>query len=284
MYVYKSTMLVKTLLYKGVCSRQGSKRKPNTTSAYQQATQVNRIDEAIWADYDNSNQIEAKLRLIQQWIPQDVSTIIDIGCGNGKISNSLAEDYDVLGVDISSAALQYVQAKKLQASAVSIPLADSSFDLVLSSEMIEHLTDADLRLAINEMKRLSKRYILISVPNMEQLPNVQVKCDKCSRIYHAYGHLQSFTKSRLDELFEEFNCIEDICFGPLERVYHPLLLTIRNKVAGQYFHPDFPVSCPQCGGTGFVWRSNLLSKTCNLLNSRISKPKPYWLMMLFKKK
>ena len=124
---------------------------------------MNKINEAVWHDYDRDKQIEQKLQILKTWIPSGVTGIIDVGCGNGIICNALADSYEVLGVDISETALTYVKTPKLLASATDIPLPDHSYDLVLSSEMLEHLTDPELALAISELKRLSKRYIIVSV-------------------------------------------------------------------------------------------------------------------------
>ena len=46
--------------------------------------------------------IQDKIEYVKKLIPNDVKTIIDIGCGSGFITNQLAEDYKVIGVDINS--------------------------------------------------------------------------------------------------------------------------------------------------------------------------------------
>ncbi len=242
-----------------------------------------KINDAIWQDYDNSGQIKEKLGIVQQWIPDDVRSIIDVGCGNGVICNSLASKYDVTGIDVSETALVSVTTTKILCSATNIPVADNSFDLAFSSEMLEHLSDDDLTLAINEMKRIAKKYILVSVPNEELLKQTMVKCKACNSIYHAYGHLHSFSITKLASYFPGMNIEKVLRFGPINKDYNPLLLWIKNNFAGQYFHPVAPVLCPQCESETYVLRSNPISKICNLINSLIAKPKPYWLMILFSK-
>ena len=242
---------------------------------------MNKINEAVWHDYDRDKQIEQKLQILKTWIPSGVTGIIDVGCGNGIICNALADSYEVLGVDISETALTYVKTPKLLASATDIPLPDHSYDLVLSSEMLEHLTDPELALAISELKRLSKRYIIVSVPNQEQLEKLNVKCAKCHRTYHAYGHLHSFTTAKLAALFWEFKALKTLQFGPSEPLYNSTLLKVRQQVGGQYFHPTTPTNCPHCHSMQFVRRSNLISKACNYLNPRRSRA--YWLMILFER-
>jgi len=256
----------------------------NSGCGHESSEEINmEINDAIWQDYDSSGQIDAKLATIRNWIPADVGSIIDLGCGNGIICNALASEYAVTAIDISETALKAVKVSKLLASATDIPFADNSFDLAFSSEMLEHLSSPDLEKAAREMLRVARKYLLISVPNREQLGKSMVKCKVCAEVYHAYGHLHSFTDSSLRGLFPGTQKLDSLCFGPTSKDYHPLLLRVRNHLGGQYFHPAAPVLCPRCGSDTFVYRSNPVSKACNLLNNAISRPKPYWLMLLLVK-
>lgn len=244
---------------------------------------MEKINPQIWQNYDEAQQIRLKAEVIREWIPSGVSSILDIGCGNGIITNLLAQDYDVTGVDISLEALQDVQTPKIQASATAIPLESKSFDLVLSSEMIEHLDDDDLQAAVGEMIRLSKRYILISVPNREQLAKSNCKCASCGFVYHAYGHLHSFSTSALRQIFPGYRLVREMVLGPDEKLWQPTLLKIKQKLGAQYFHPNAAVLCPACGSEQYLYHTGLLARALNLLNRLVSRARPYWLMLLLEK-
>jgi hypothetical protein len=118
--------------------------------------------------------------------------------------------------------LKAVKVSKLLASATDIPFADNSFDLAFSSEMLEHLSSPDLEKAAREMVRVARKYLLISVPNREQLGKSMVKCKVCAEVYHAYGHLHSFTDSSLRGLFPGTQKLDSLCFGPTSKDYHPV--------------------------------------------------------------
>lgn len=49
-------------------------------------------------------------------------------------------------------------------SAIDIPFRDNQFDVVISIDMFEHLDSKIRRKALEEMIRISKKYVLISVP------------------------------------------------------------------------------------------------------------------------
>jgi 23S rRNA (guanine745-N1)-methyltransferase len=66
-------------------------------------------------------------------LPEDVSNILDVGCGNGYITNELGGRYTVVGVDISTVALHHLKVPGCLASAAQLPWADHAFDLVIAS-------------------------------------------------------------------------------------------------------------------------------------------------------
>ena len=107
-------------------------------------------------------------------MPGTVRTILDVGCGDGALTVRLAEEWDVTGADMSAVALEHVKTAAVQASATDLPFADGSFDLVLSSEMLEHLSPGDYGRAISEMSRVTRRYLLLTVPYREDLRFRQV--------------------------------------------------------------------------------------------------------------
>jgi SAM-dependent methyltransferase len=90
--------------------------------------------------------------------------ILDIGCGNGYFTYYLSKLGVTIGLDLAETMLRLNPGRLLvQASAFRIPFADSSFDLVFCSNLLHHLRYPVQ--AIQEMRRVSRRYIAISEPN-----------------------------------------------------------------------------------------------------------------------
>lgn len=92
------------------------------------------------------------------------STLLDVGCGNGFFTCRLAELADVTGLDFSEQMLRINPHHKLiRGNAENLPFGDNSFDVVFCSNMLHHLERPEK--AIAEMKRVAKKYVIISEPN-----------------------------------------------------------------------------------------------------------------------
>lgn len=95
---------------------------------------------------------------------------LDAGCGTGMNLALLSQDYDCVGLDFCAEALglarQRVLPSLLQASVEHLPLRESSFDLVLSADVLYHRGIADDVAALIEMKRCLKPegLLLLNLP------------------------------------------------------------------------------------------------------------------------
>jgi 2-polyprenyl-3-methyl-5-hydroxy-6-metoxy-1,4-benzoquinol methylase len=100
-----------------------------------------------------------------------VDSILDVGCGEGFTLNRLKEKgigKNLEGLEYSKEAIAlgkktYPDIKITRGSIYELPYADNSFDLVLCTEVLEHLDKP--RDALKELIRVSKKYLVISVPN-----------------------------------------------------------------------------------------------------------------------
>ena len=238
-----------------------------------------------WDEYDRGGFLSQKLSAVQKLIPRDVKTILDAGCGNGAITNALQDDYDIVGLDISEAALQHVTAPKIWGSVTQLPFKDGQFDLCMCHEVLEHLKPSDQDQAIRELKRCATKYIMISVPYLEKLRQHYAKCAGCGCEFHIYGHLQSYNQNTLNALLHpEYQVVKTQIMGPEQKRNPDWISAFKQRSLGQWFYPDFCLTCPRCGTDGFIYKSNLLTKLTNALSSLISSRKPYWLLVLYQKK
>lgn len=101
----------------------------------------------------------------------NVNSILDAGAGEGFTLEYLREKgigKSFEGIDFFDKAVKIgneIHPKIIlkQASIYKMPYKENSFDLVLSTEVLEHLEDP--KAALKEIFRVSKKYVLLSVPN-----------------------------------------------------------------------------------------------------------------------
>lgn len=94
-------------------------------------------------------------------------TILDVGCAKGWALQHLQEHgRGVAGIDISERAIKFLKEQDFEcclASAMDIPYEDSSFDLVMSTDVFEHLLPTDVEQAISECYRVASRYLVLQI-------------------------------------------------------------------------------------------------------------------------
>ncbi len=103
--------------------------------------------------------------------------ILDLGSGEGGTSSYLAESNNVISYDLSLLRLkrqehQNKKFKTINGKAESLPFHNSTFDLIMLQDVIEHVSDRDS--LICELKRVLKSngLIYLSTPNKFSLFNI----------------------------------------------------------------------------------------------------------------
>jgi len=250
--------------------------------------------------YERVNSAQQKLHPIQyerieetlSMIPSGIQSILDIGCGDGSITNQIIAPL-VIGMDASPDALKNVKSKKAVANINNLPFKNKSFDLVMCAEVIEHLNIDSYQQALCEIARVASKYILITVPFKEWLELSFARCISCGCIFHSSYHVRSFGFGELKNLLTQFGFeCKDL------RYICPILsadrttkfeIFIRHRLAREYLtHSEFAV-CPLCGYI-VVQRPkrNLIGWICAIIRLMqkifLRKAKPYWIGVLYYRK
>lgn len=204
---------------------------------------------AIWSEYrrDKEKRMETYYKKAAELFPSDVKRVLDVGCGEGSFIELIQDKYFVVGSDFSRAALCYFKNQKTLNDISNMPFKDGSFDLITCLEVLEHLDKDTFIMAISEMKRVATTYIVVSVPNKEQLDYSIVICPACNCHFNPANHVRSFSQDSLEKLFSPgFLPIKLIQTGDLEEqpTYSRVLIGLR-----LYLKPRPPRNsiCPQCG-------------------------------------
>lgn len=211
-------------------------------------------------------------------IPSGVRTIVEVGCGNGRLLNRITGPYVLIGIDISRTALRQVKGLRITGSSSRLPLATGSVDLVICADVLEHLPEAVMWATVQELKRVARLYLLIGVPLEEPYEAAFVKCSVCGLVYNQFGHLRSFTCARLDRLFRDCLLVSSRFVGGPRKYYNRGLLWLQQRLGNAYWEKSGHEICPRCGSKEAgppprTFAQKVVAKACFLANECLD-----WLM------
>ena len=129
--------------------------------------------------------------------------ILDVGCATGDyVRHLLARGYDAYGVDILPAEgwEAFPEGRVRRGDILKLPFADDEFDTVTAFEVLEHIDDIDA--AMREIKRVTKKNIILSVPDCEE-PGVFKESGLAFHHWTDRTHRQFFTAETLRRKIEE---------------------------------------------------------------------------------
>jgi 2-polyprenyl-3-methyl-5-hydroxy-6-metoxy-1,4-benzoquinol methylase len=183
------------------------------------------------------------LRVDEAAASLEPTSVLDVGCGEGVVTERLAHRLapaKVLGVDADVAHLKAQWDSRratnisfAAGSAYNLPFADRSFDLVCCIEVLEHLERP--RDALAEMSRVAERALLLSVPNEPgwRISHLLAGRD-VRKLGDTPGHINHWSKRTFAELVSDYGRLEKV-----ESVF-PWTLAVTGAQAAQLPSPPSP--------------------------------------------
>lgn len=103
------------------------------------------------------------INLMMKHLPQDNSSLLDVGCGRGYWLKLLQEstNLQLSGCDVFDI-LEIKNIAYTKGNIENLPFPDKSFDIVTCHHTIEHLRNVEK--AISELKRVARKKIIIVTP------------------------------------------------------------------------------------------------------------------------
>ncbi|SMC71268.1 Methyltransferase domain-containing protein [Moheibacter sediminis] len=152
-----------------------------------------------------------------RYVPQDISKVLEIGCGNGVfiklIKENLKRDIESWGIELmeeyaeeARSIIDNVQVGKCEELIPNLP--DNYFDLIIFNDVLEHLLDPKSVLMDLKGKLTNKGKIICSIPNMRYHENLFGLVFKSHWEYEDSGimdftHLKFYTHKSIKKLFSD---------------------------------------------------------------------------------
>lgn len=114
-----------------------------------------------------------RYRQFQKHFKQGTRLVLDVGCNTGRGGSELSRVQNNLvvhGVDCIKERLEklpLVYAKKTCSLTTALDMPDDYYDVVVAGEFIEHLTNEDVTLSLQEFSRVLKKggMLMLTTPN-----------------------------------------------------------------------------------------------------------------------
>jgi 2-polyprenyl-3-methyl-5-hydroxy-6-metoxy-1,4-benzoquinol methylase len=148
----------------------------------------------------------------------NVRTVCDLGCGNGYLAGRLSErGYDVVGVDASEPYIETARRthssprvrfeRAVFSAGLATQIAGAPFDLVISSDVIEHLyRPVDLLETAHALLKPSG-ILIVGTPYHGYLKNLAIvlsgKWDEHHGVHWNGGHIKFFSVPTLRQMVED---------------------------------------------------------------------------------
>ena len=229
----------------------------------------------FWSGILNNENDLARIREITDLIPDEVQSLLDVGCGDGLFANHLLDSgrkfSRLHAVDRSHAALKHVRAEKSQASIDELLFEPRSFDLVSCLEVIEHLPVRTYEAGLDNLCRIAREFVILSVPYQEDVERTMLLCPSCRTHFNPDYHMRGFDDPTIKGLLAGRG------FAVRRIIY--LNPQTRYRFLWKFLHPHPPIEqrtnpapvglpCPVCG---FHLPPN---PTCESLNSPENRSRP----------
>lgn len=147
-----------------------------------------------------SQKYNHKARWLSYWYQIDSilgtksRSVMEVGLGNG-----VARDYLIkCGLAVKTLDIDPALSPDAVGSVENIPFSNDEFDCVLAAEILEHLPFEKFTLCLRELKRVSKKYAIISLPDARRtLMNLYLKILPLPPL-NLFVKMPSFKKHKFD--------------------------------------------------------------------------------------
>jgi SAM-dependent methyltransferase len=136
--------------------------------------------------------------------------LLNIGCGDGYLELAAQRRrWKVLSVDPDEESVNRLRSQSVDARRgmiEALPVEDDSVDVVVCTEVFEHLPTEVIESGLQEIRRVLAPggTLFGTVPFREDLAFSFVFCPHCKQTFHRWGHLHSFDEASLRSMLGRY--------------------------------------------------------------------------------
>ncbi len=181
-----------------------NRRNPSSRSYHENLSPASRFTR------QDKNDLRASLLDIMKLKP--ISKILDLSCGITQICNELrALGFEAIGIDVSEKVIKYCQGNRdgdnQVKTAFNLPFKDNEFDTLISIDLMEHISEVDLSLVIQEIYRVTSRQVYLRLGGFKNHKDKGMQTIKSRKWWETFFMKHGF---RLHPLTQQINSFESL--------------------------------------------------------------------------
>src|SRR3990167_5559199 len=104
---------------------------------------------------------DSALRSIRRLAKYKPESVLDVGCGHGYlVAGFLKQGIEAWGTDWADSAGSLIPRNFKKADAKKLPFENKTFDIVVSTDFLEHIPEEEVEQVFSEMVRVARRKVL----------------------------------------------------------------------------------------------------------------------------
>ena len=239
-----------------------------------------------------SPQERQRIANLLELLPKGFQTVLEIGARDGYFSKLLLELFPaVTALDLTLPKIDQPGITPVAGDVTRLEFAADSFDVVLCSEVLEHIPAKLLPEAAGNIARVARHFVVIGVPFEQDLRLDRTTCPHCGRINPPWGHVNSFTMDGILRLFDGLELERREYVGRGKERTNALSAWLMNLAGNPWGAYGYGEQCLHCAcqltpGDAHGLGQRLLAKgavTLNRVTQKIVKERPVWMHLVFRK-